>query len=80
MIRKDRIRWVAKEDPAGEARFVGNLFESRPEEGADLQPNRRPISFLEFSQHNLLRLSGSAGRYRNRTRLPDFDPSKCLGL
>jgi len=26
MIRKDRIRCVAKEDPAGEARFVGNLF------------------------------------------------------
>jgi transposase-like protein len=27
MIRKGRIRWVAKEDPAGEARFVGNPFE-----------------------------------------------------
>ena len=26
MIRKGRIRWVAKEDPAGQARFVGNLF------------------------------------------------------
>jgi hypothetical protein len=26
MIRKDRITWVAKEDPAGESRFVGNLF------------------------------------------------------
>jgi hypothetical protein len=26
MIRKGRVRWVAKEDPAGQARFVGNLF------------------------------------------------------
>ena len=26
MIRKGRIRWVAEEDPAGQARFVGNLF------------------------------------------------------
>jgi hypothetical protein len=26
MMRKGRIRWVAKEDPAGQARFVGNLF------------------------------------------------------
>ena len=26
MIRKGRVRWVAKEDPADQARFVGNLF------------------------------------------------------
>ena len=26
MIRKGRVRWVAREDPAGQARFVGNLF------------------------------------------------------
>jgi transposase, IS6 family len=26
MIRKGRIKWVAKEDPAGQARFVGKLF------------------------------------------------------
>ena len=26
MIGKGRIRWVAKEDPAGQARFVDNLF------------------------------------------------------
>jgi transposase-like protein len=26
MIRKGRIRWVAKEDPAGQARFVSSLF------------------------------------------------------
>ena len=26
MIRKGRIGWLAKEDPAAQARFVGNLF------------------------------------------------------
>jgi len=26
MIRKGRVRWVAKEDPAGQARYVGMLF------------------------------------------------------
>ena len=26
MIRKGRISWVAMEDPASQARFVGNLF------------------------------------------------------
>ena len=26
MIRKGRVRWVAKEDPVAQVRFVGNLF------------------------------------------------------
>jgi transposase-like protein len=26
MIRKGRIRWVAKEGPAGQTQFVGSLF------------------------------------------------------
>lgn len=26
MVRKGRVRWVAKGDPAGQAKFIGNLF------------------------------------------------------
>ena len=26
MVRKGRVRWVAKRDPAGQAKFIGTLF------------------------------------------------------
>jgi hypothetical protein len=55
MIRKGRVRWVAKEDPVGQVRFVGTLFGVAACKKGQSQTNRRPIFFLEFSQHNLVK-------------------------
>jgi hypothetical protein len=45
MIRKGRVRWIAKEDPVGQARFVGNCSESLPEKRAELQAKPKAIFF-----------------------------------
>jgi hypothetical protein len=39
MIRKGRVRWLAKGDPAGQALFIAGLFALASE--PDLKPNHR---------------------------------------